>query len=209
MNSSILPAAISVFVLASCSSMTSRFMGEKGDTSTSKNINGLPIVVERPKWLKATYKTVKTGIVAPGHAGQNETAGYSIIKEVDTKKVEFEVVPVGETYALDIKRPLAGTSDWDIQFPEGKQYPKDVKGKVDDKSVAEVTAAIQKLAALANPATAARAGAQASDGNSLVHEVSLGEVINRIEFYDIENPDRGPVMIFDEKGRQIPSYHGK
>jgi hypothetical protein len=169
--------------------------------SKSKTFSGMPISFDRPKWLKATYKTSRMAVLAPDVAKQNETPGYKVMNETSTQKVEFEVVSVPEVYALDVKRPMAGTAEWDIQFPDGKQYPKEIKNKVEDKTISDTAAAVEKLAAAAGKA----AKAQDSGGSSTVQSVSLGESIDRIEFYDVNHVEQGPVLVMDGRGRIVSS----
>jgi hypothetical protein len=188
--------------------MTSRFIGVGGDLSTSKKISGMPIMVDRPKWLKATYKTTRVALMAPGKAEENQAATFTVLRETGIQKVDFDVVSVAEAYALDLKRPMAGTADWDIQFPEGKQYPKEVKNKVEDKSVAEVAAALEKVAASAAK-IAMPAKPQSSDDENAIRTVTLGETVDRVEFFDIDNIDRGPVLILDSKGSAISRRYDK
>jgi hypothetical protein len=166
-----------VVASAACSSIEGRYIGapEHGD-----DVGGLPIVVERTRWLKVTYKDVTYVLLAQKAAGA-EGAPMEVLKEIEVREVSVEPVKSEELYAIDLMRPAAGKIDYDLEFAEGKAYPKRIKGTVEDKTIETVAGALDDLLARIDGA-GEKLDSMIPEG---VSTVKLGETVAKIEFYDV------------------------
>ena len=183
-------------VLASCASMEARYVG---NPSPGQHIGGVPIVVERPRWFKVTYKTVTYSQVTTREKimpdGKNTQEEVSVTQLPAVEEIIFDTVTVGEIYALDLKRPAAGSTDYEIEFAEGRSYPKHIKGKVEDKTIQEMRETIDRLLQqIPKALTGIPTGGTTPGGEVTV--VKLSESVKRIELYDIANLKSGPVLTF-------------
>ncbi len=171
-----------LMALASCRSIEGHYVGSP---ETGDDVGGLPIVVERTRWLKATHKEVTYAFL--------DSAAKEARPDKRVKEISVEPVKAEEVYAIDVKRPMAGTIDYDLQFPDGKAYPKQVKGRVEDKTVEQMTTLVEKLLQQLGPPRAA--GVQPPPPPpSGITVMRMGESITKIEFYDIEQLlEGGPV----------------
>ena len=153
-------AASSCTLLVGCSSLSSTFVKDpqNGDT-----ITGMPIVVERPRFLRVTEIEVKSQLVLetatrsmPANRGGDGVMASSPVSASSMMTtsgpveshtiVEFETVTVGEVYAVDFKRPGAGTAEFTFEFADGSQYPSKVSGETEDKTIETFATAIGTIA---------------------------------------------------------------
>ena len=197
LSAEIAMAVLVVGSLVNCSSITAHYVG---NPSSGEEVGGIPIVVERPRWFKVTYRTVTYAHVTTNEKttpdGKNRDFETVLSQLAPVQEIAIDIVAVGEVYALDLKRPAAGSADYEIGFPDGRFYPKLVKGKVEDKTIQEMRETLDKLLqqipkALAGVPTA---GIEPSAGGATV--VKLSESVKRIELYDISNPKSGPILTF-------------
>ena len=180
--------------LASCRSVRARYVEQPG---AREDVGGMPIVVERPRWIKVTTKTVlyaiaKRTVTTDGKnpAPLTETWSYDLLPP--QSEVSTEVVSVGEMYALDVDRPFAGKANYEFVFPDGKQYPNKVKGEIEDKTVDSVVAGLDKLLPYV---TKKKDAAEPQAGNLTFPEpgfttVKVSDRVDRIDFYDLCDPRR-------------------
>lgn len=168
------------------------FRGRKvGDAQPGQEIGGVPVVVQVPRYLKVTYKTADYVIAAKSTGVEREdgTKGTSwqVLGYDRRPEVTTEIVSVGELYALDIDRPFAGTAKNKIEFADGQQFPKVVANDVDDKTLTEVVAGLDKLVGpLTSAAAKPTAGTDAKGGD--IEVVKIRETVDKIEFRDVHNP---------------------
>ena len=172
-----------IFMLAlglsssSCRSIKATYIG---DPVHGEEVGGLPIVVMQPRYLKVTYSTVTW------RAGKAEKAA-----EQETREIATETIEVGEIYALDVERPLAGSADYDIELSKDRYYPAKVAAKIDDKTLATVASSLEKLAdRLASP-RGERGAAGDEDGG----RIRVRDAVERIEVYDLRDLSR-PVAVY-------------
>lgn len=199
-------------VLAGCSSLQSTVVrnpenGFKGD--------GLPIVVERPRYLRVTEKEIDKVLVlsntkskptdkSPGvETGTVESSatGSVIVTSQDkiytTTTVEYEVVSVGEVFFVDVRRPAAGTADFSLEFDAGKQYPKKITAKTEDKTIEAAGSAIGSL--IDNAAKVFKPTSGVLTLPSGASTVDVATRVKRISLYDLDrlsDPTYTPVVLF-------------
>jgi len=199
-------------VLGGCSSMQSTVVrnpenGFKGD--------GLPIVVERPRYLRVTEKEIDKILVlsnteskatdkSPGvETGTVESSatGSVIVTSQDkiytTTTVEYEVVSVGEVFFVDVRRPAAGHADFTLEFDAGKQYPKKITAKTEDKTIEAAGSAIGSL--IENAAKVFKPTSGALTLPSGASTVDVATRVKRISLYDLDrlsDPTYTPVVLF-------------
>jgi hypothetical protein len=177
-----------VLVSAACSSIHGRYIGSP---KHGEDIGGLPIVVERLRWLKVTYKTAEYGLVVQKvtDADGKTSVASDVAKTMQVREISVEPVRTEEIYAIDLSRPAAGKIDYDLEFREDRAYPKRIKGTVEDKTIEQISGAVdqllERLAVGAKPTEA-----PLPEGVSLVR---LGESVERIEFYDVARVASGDV----------------
>lgn len=121
--------------ISACASIESRSVGMP---KTGESVGGIPIVVERPRFLKrsvvqVTFVTFVKSVSADG-SGNTKTDWKAAATNTVTE-LRDEIITVGELYTLDFKRPMAGTNDYEIEFRDTGHYPKKLKGKVEDKTI--------------------------------------------------------------------------
>jgi hypothetical protein len=183
-------------ILTACASLEAHYVG---NPSPGQHIGGVPIVVERPRWFKVTYKTVTYGQVTTNEKimpdGKNIQEEVRVTQLPAVEEIIFDTVTVGEIYALDLKRPAAGSTDYEIEFADGRSYPKRIKGKVEDKTIQEMRETIDKLLQQI-PKAVAGVPTAGELPSAEVRTVKLAESVKRIELYDIANLKSGPVLTF-------------
>lgn len=169
----LLVCAAAVAVLGGCSSMSSTFTKDPAD---GKEYDGFPVVVNRPRYLKVTTRSVVSRLVE--NSGQTSASGASkpaegmadlggggggggagggkppaatssgrlLEQQFESIKMDYEVITVGEVYTVDFKRPAAGTAEFGMEFEKGAQFPTKISYKADDKTIKELSDAIGNLA---------------------------------------------------------------
>ncbi len=178
---------IAVGAMTGCSSLKSTYVGgaDKGD-----DFDGMPIVVQRPKYLKVTHKEVTYavyGMRTSEAEGAPSVAEWVMLgPERTVEEVEIETVSVGEVYAVDFKRPAAGTADYTIEFDPGTQYPKKLGAKIDDKTITEIGNTVGNL--LQKTVEAFKLASSGQAGQTEVRRVA--ERITRIELRSLDTPDQ-------------------
>lgn len=185
-----LAAVLALFAATGCTSIESTYVAEPRDGSCYK---GLPIVAEKPKWRIVRTKQVTYGLISKNEADSKTV--LSIDRTWDERRTEAEVVNKSYMFAVDVKRPFAGTAKWDFDFPEphassGRPYyyPTKVHGDVDDKTLSQVgetfktvIGALKDAQLLGKPGTPT-AGAIAADAGVY----ALREHLVRVDVYDME-----------------------
>jgi len=192
----------SVFVVAvgGCSSMSSTYVGS---AKPGDRFEGMPIVINRPKFLKVTFKTVTVAPFATrtieSGANSTEKRMEQLGEPMDVSEVQTEVLAVGEVYTLDLKRPAAGTTDYSIEFEPNAQYPKKIGAKIDDQTIEKVGSTIgevlKKVGETFKLASSGDEGAQPK-----VTLVRLKERIDRIELRSLDEPQKRYVVFPSEPG---------
>ncbi|CAN7773226.1 hypothetical protein LJR175_007629 [Variovorax sp. LjRoot175] len=169
-------------VLAGCSSLSSTYVGE---TAASSKFEGMPIVVQRPKYLKVVFKKVTYRLLVDRTAQRGNDTTSEVLQmgtDIVVNEVSTEVLSVGEVYALDLKRPLSGTTEYAVEFDPNAQYPKKVGAKIDDQSVAALADALKKV----GETTFKAASAGATPKGDLIR---VAEDIVRIELRSLSDPN--------------------
>jgi hypothetical protein len=189
------------------------------DPANGEDVHGLPIVVQRPRYLKVTYKEVDYGFLltsmppagakpaaAPGAApGAGETPapapGAGMTQTIQSARTSVEVqidtIDVGEVYAIDIKRPFSGSADLGIEFDPGKQYPKNVRSKVDDNTLKTMSDAIGNILSKFVKGVGTEGVAPPA-----ANEVVLSSRIVKIEVYDLDHLNAPPVCVLGPQGQE-------
>ena len=170
--------------LVGCSSLNSTYVGE---APSGAKFEGMPIVVQRPKYLKLTYKRVTyqllKKVVTSGTAATT-TDVVALGQPTAVDEILTEVVNVGEVFTLDLKRPAAGTTEYAVEFEANSQYPKKVGAKIEDKTIEAVNDLLQKgVAQVFKPA--------AAPGEAFPAEVrKIAEQTLRIELRSLDDPSK-------------------
>ncbi len=146
-------------VLAGCRSITARYVESP---SHGEEVGGLPIVVERPRWLKVTW--VRTLSQSGGGDGEGPV------------EIRTEILREARIFAVDLERPAAGTLDWEMEFGE-RCYPERIRGDVDDRGV-------ETAAHLAESALDRGRGLPAFPESRLAGR----EIVIRVEIFDLAAP---------------------
>src|SRR5262245_23246218 len=176
-------------VLGGCSSISGRYVG---NPSHGESVGGLPISIDRGRFLKVTYSTATYGVltakktVVTEGVGDNQketiTQDTQVGATYERAEVNTEIVRVPEVYAIDLSRPFAGSIDYGIEFADGRTYPTRLAGKVEDKTLEVVTDTLVKvLDQLKAAAGAPTAGKVAEEAQV----VRLKETIDRVEIRDL------------------------
>ena len=170
--------------LVGCSSLNSTYVGE---APSGAKFEGMPIVVQRPKYLKLTYKRVTyqllKKVVTSGTAATT-TDVVALGQPTAVDEILTEVVNVGEVFTLDLKRPAAGATEYAVEFEANSQYPKKVGAKIEDKTIEAVNDLLQKgVAQVFKPA--------AAPGEAFPAEVrKIAEQTLRIELRSLDDPSK-------------------
>jgi hypothetical protein len=151
----------------------------------------MPVVVQRPKYLKVTHKKVTYLPVAKktvAAGGGSATAEVTTLGSERTEtQIETEVVSVGEVYALDLKRPAAGNTEYAVEFESNSQYPKKVGAKIEDKTI---ETAANALGSLLEKGAQVFKPAAAPPPDIPVQALKISESAVRIELRSQDNPSK-------------------
>ncbi len=198
--------------LSGCSSMQSTFVrnpenGFKGD--------GLPMVIKRPRYLRVTELEIDKRLVlsnkgehsssTPGvetgveSSSTSDSVGVTVEPNIyTTTVVEYEVVPVGEVFLVDVRRPAAGTADFSFEFESGAQYPKTITAKTEDKTIEAAESAIGSL--IENAAKVFKPTSGAMTLPTDASTIDVASRVKRIVLFDLDrlsDANYRPVVIFD------------
>lgn len=223
---------IAAFGAVGCSSMSSTYLG---NPSEGQQVTGMPVVLERPRYLRVTVKEIDrqlvtvrvgqrrpnsdTGVSNPGPpplpgtqpAGGTPTSGaitsaevhQVVVGEITTGTViEYENISVGEVYALDFKRPAAGTAEFEVDFADSKQYPSKIKAKSEDKTIEEIRETLGTvLEAIADGATptSGTLGDDVFDSGMVAQSVEVATRVLKVYIYDLDqlgSNNYKPVQIY-------------
>ena len=183
MEKLLLAISLGACALIGCSSLNSTFVGE---AASGAKFEGMPIVLQRPKYLKVTYKKVTYQLLAKKTSAGTGGTTVEVIplgKETTVDEITTEVVSVGEVFTLDLKRPAAGNTEYAVEFESNSQYPKKVGAKIEDKTAEVFGDLIQKGAQIFKPAAA-----PATDFPAEVRKVTEQTV--KIELRSLDNPSK-------------------
>jgi hypothetical protein len=215
-------AVAAAALLGGCTSVESRYIGSPGHL---EEVGGMPIVVQRPRWLKLTYREVVYGTrtavrtqarSAPAmDGGPIGPDGWEDVDEGATPveyrrwapvvKIDAEVVKVGEAYALDFKRPLFGEITGDVTFPtkqeaskpEDYQYPTKVGATVDDQSLKKLNELVPDVAKKLIGVSVSAAPTPSEDVAELSSKVLC------VELYDLRSSSAEPAFRFGDACRCV------
>jgi len=178
---------LAVAVSGGCSSLSTTYVGE---AQPGAKFDGMPVVVQRPKYLKVTHKKVTYLPVAKktAAAAGSATADVTTLGPERTEiQIETEIVSVGEVYTLDLKRPVAGTTEYAVEFEANSQYPKKVGAKIEDKTV---EAAADALGSLLEKGVQVFKPAAAPAPDVPVEALKISETVVRIELRSLDDPSK-------------------
>lgn len=194
------PIALGLLVgaLSACSSLEGHYVGTP---KTGDDIGGLPIMVERPRWLKVTVKQVTYVLVSREDETVESETGVRVTpvvrelaREVSTE-ITTEVIGVAELFALDVKRPAAGTIDYALEFPDGHPYPKSLKATIDDRTIAEAAAALKEITEAAGNLAKTAVGLPTTGVVAArVERVKLAETVVSVKLIDLLDPSKVTVL---------------
>ena len=172
-----------------CRSFRSRRVSSPRD---GREIGGVPVVVQVPRYLKVTYKTADYVVAAKSTAPETEAGlkptSWQVLGWDRRPEVTTEIVSVGELYAVDVDRPFAGTAKNKLEFQDGTHALKSVANDVDDQTFAQATTALEKLVVPFVPGGPAKAQAGDAPKGSDFEVVKVRETIDKIELRDIDDP---------------------
>ena len=198
--------ALSIAPAGGCSSMRSTYIGNPTNGETT---DGIPIVVERPRYLRVTEREVVYTLVgntrdpkkqnssdsqepANNPNSNNSTSKsntLSILKSINGVVVDYEVITVGEVYTVDFRRPGAGKGEFTLEFPDGGQYPTKVVGKSEDETIKQVGESIAQLVEKGIKGLTPTSGELAAAMQEAGIQVSVVEStkqILRVRLYDLD-----------------------
>lgn len=192
--------SMSVVAIGGCSSLSSTYVGS---ARPGDRFEGMPVVINRPKYLKVTFKTVTVAPFATRtvESGANNTEKLTVRvgEPLKVSEVQTEVLAVGEVYTLDLKRPAAGTTDYSVEFEPNAQFPKKIGAKIDDQTVEKLGSTfgevLKKVGETFKLASSGDEGAQPK-----VMMVRLSEQIDRIELRSLDEPSKVYVVFPSEPG---------
>jgi len=161
----------------------------------------MPIVVQRPKYLKVTTKEVTYAVLANRTSTDDKGRALAAVEQLGATskviEVSTEVVSVGEVYALDLKRPASGTTEYAVEFEANSQYPKKVGAKIEDQTIGAVGDALKKVAEVFKPASSGT-GAKSADADV----TRIAESIVRIELRSLADPNATVVVLYPPSDRK-------
>lgn len=152
----------------------------KSDTRTTKGDAEKSEEIAPPKNVGDAAKTSAEGGAQESVSESAKTVWVKDKDRVVETTIVVDTLKIDEVYALDLERPAAGSIDYGVTFEKGSQYPGEVKGKVEDRTLQDVTAAAK---ALLEAKTAAPTAGDAADGD--VRRVKVSESVVRVDFYDL------------------------
>ncbi len=170
-----------------CSSFTSSYIG---GAKTGDKFDGMPVVVQRPKYLKVTYKKVTYRLLAAHTERKGQDAVESMVQvgqDQVVNEVSTEIVTVGEVWAMDLKRPGAGSTDYTVEFDPNSQYPKKVGAKVQDDTIKQVGESFGNV--LKNVAEAFKL-ASSGTTEKKTELVKVSEEVSRIDLILLDDPTK-------------------
>jgi len=201
-------------LLTGCSSMQSTAVRnpENGETG-----DGLPIVVQRPRYLRVTEREIDKKLILTNSTGEvtppapnpgieegtaSPAASGTVTVTADTTihtttTVEYEVVSVGEIFFVDVRRPAAGTADFTFEFDTGAQYPKKITAKTEDKTLEAAGSALGSLIEKAGKVFKPTSGTLSLPTGASTLDVATR--VTRVTLYDLDrlaDPEYTPVVLF-------------
>lgn len=140
-----------------------------GEVTDVKNVGGLPIVVHTPTralFVLTTTRYNATRVTLSQDAAGEVSMSRESIGEIVESTLSAQPVLVGpaEVYAIDPKRPAAGTIDYELELEN--QYPKRVKGALTDQTIEQLRELAKQLAETALQAAGLPAGAVAKQSGA-------------------------------------------
>jgi len=200
--------------LAGCSSLSATYLG---NPKPGQVVDGMPVVVERPRYMRVTISNVTTQLVLEKahqpQAPQNDdgfsppaggATASSMVAESEVSTyldVTYDMLSVGEVYAIDFKRPASGTGEFSFEFEPGKQYPKKLTGKMEDKTIKDLADAIGSIAEKVAGLKPTSQGASELPPGAALIEISRS--VSEVWIYDLDrlgDPNYHPVQIFPPAG---------
>jgi hypothetical protein len=177
--------ALSGCAISACSSLSSTYVGE---SKSGVKYEGMPVVLQRPKYLKVTYKKVTYRVFADRTETQGSTAVAKVEPVGDAQTVDevtTEVMSVGEVYTLDLKRPAAGKTEYAAEFEANSYYPKKVGAKIEDKTIEVASSALGETLKAVAGLPGFKAAAAAPEAKTQV--VRIAEQTVRIQLCSLDN----------------------
>lgn len=173
-----------IYGLLGCSSMSSTYVGH---AAPGLEYEGMPIVVQRPKYLKVTYVKVTSRVYAnftDGPATDRREQVAQVGSDITATEIRTEIVSVGEVFTLDLKRPASGTTDFNLEFAAGTHYPSKVGAKIDDRTIESIGTMLGDVVKAAGDVFML-----ASSGKSAkADKVIVSEEVTRIELRSLDDP---------------------
>jgi hypothetical protein len=200
-------ATLSLVVLAcvtGCGSITSELITPE-QARKGEQYDGMPIVVQRPRFLKVTTKKVCYALVTTDRVKPTPDSPEVMTSKVGTHvewvtEVSTEPVSVGEVYAVDLVRPMSGTAKNGIEFAPGSQYPSKLNTDVEDKSVTAVGDLIGDLLTQATGFVAA-SGEEAELATASTYK--LAEHVVSVRLYDLDDLKAAAIELYVDSGKQV------
>lgn len=156
MRAAQLPLLVLLVVLSAmgCRGVRSTVVNRNSDNTFIGNSNGDPKIFDKTR----PYTGIPIRVNVPTHLDVAIMETYYIQQKSDGKLEEVEfpdyqprnltvqpsIVNTPKVFMVDFVRPAAGTMDMDINFTSD-QYFKDIKNKIVDETIQDITKAIESL----------------------------------------------------------------
>ena len=180
MRFAILFTILALSTLSGCTTLVSTMLHRDESDNFYKNQNlplkGVPMALKVPThldvWIEETYYLQMTPRGLEEYLPERRNLGITTTP-VMTKKI----------FTVDFKRPAAGSLAYDMGFNED-QYLNKVANKIEDKTISDVTAAVQRVATAFAKPTAANFGS-----DDLKNKIIEGARHVAFRRFDIDAPD--------------------
>lgn len=210
-----------VAALPGCRSVKGRYVDPQA-LRHGEDVGGAPVVVERPRYLKVTFKRTTMAVYAlesvtakattplpaeddggkPPKAGPSVTSTVRQIETHDVDEISTDIVNVGEVYAIDLMRPFSGTADHSLEMMDASGHLKSLHAKVDDQTFKDVLTNLPDIQTFIKGFGGKKDGAATADTTTKaeadVKVVPIGTRVLQIQIFDLQDIARGvyrPVMV--------------
>ena len=221
-----LGTVVVVAALPGCRSVRGRYVDPQA-VRHGEDVGGAPVVVERPRYLKVTFKKTTRAVSAletltttgepalpsaddggtPPKAttADRATATVRELGKHEVDEIETEVVSVGEVYAIDLMRPFSGTADHSLEMMDASGHLKSLHAKVDDQTFKDVLTNLPDIQSFIKGFSAKTETTRAAEATSKadVKAVPIGTRVVQIQIFDLQDVARGvyrPVMVLPSPG---------
>lgn len=195
-----IPLALgSVLPNSGCTSMSSTFMqrqeddqllgisnGKSGTHNHARPFKGIPVKLKVPSHIDISIE--ETLLVTDTNNSLKVQQLGSGTRQLNVAK---SVVYSDKVFTVDLKRPAAGTVDYELQFDKQAQYFKEINYKNVDETIKDITTVISSLTPISKPkGTPVGAGGADSQARLKETESVVKEIHRTIAWkrFDLQDP---------------------